>query len=185
MRYVCHAAAALSTVFCFVSPLLGQGGQGLSIANYQFVSQEIYSRTQSYFTYRADLVNTGPSRTAVTATLTSLVPSIQLVPGQASLHFGPVPANGRVTSTDTFTVLVDRTFAFDFANLQWSFLAPLANAGRSQTVAVGTTVNPGRHRLEQPEWHGFAVVQVDAGVAAVWDGHNDNRLRHGNRDLSN
>ena len=140
MRYVCHAAAALSTVFCFVSPLLGQGGQGLSIANYQFVSQEIYSRTQSYFTYRADLVNTGSSRTAVTATLTSLVPSIQLVPGQASLHFGPVPSNGSVTSTDTFTVLVDRTIAFDFANLQWSFLAPLANAGRSQTVAVGTTV---------------------------------------------
>ena len=62
---------------------------------------------------------------------------------QGSLHFANVPANGRVTSSDTFTIRVDRTVAFDFANLEWTFppdAAPIANAGPDQTAAVGATV---------------------------------------------
>jgi hypothetical protein len=120
--------------------MFGQGTQGLSITNYQFVSEQRISFSQSDVTYRASLVNTGGARGAVTATVTSLVPSVQVVQGQGNLHFSPVPANSTVNSTDTFTILVDRSVPFDFSNLQWNFNAPVANAGPNQTVSVGTTV---------------------------------------------
>ena len=81
MRYVCRIAAALA-VFSCVLPFdaLAQGVQGLTITNYQFVSEQRWSRTQSYVTYRADLVNTGPARAAVAATVTSLTSNVQTVP---------------------------------------------------------------------------------------------------------
>ena len=89
-------------------------------------------------TYRADLVNNGPARTAVTASLTSGASNIQV--SQGLLHFAPVPANRTVTSLDTFTILVDRSVEFKFADLQWSFLAPVANAGPNRTAKVGSLV---------------------------------------------
>src|SRR5579884_1451606 len=141
MRYVCQAAAAMvALLFPLSFEAHGQGVQGLSITNYQFVSEQRWSQTQSYVTYRADLVNTGVARDAVTATVSSSSPSIQTVPGQTNLHFSPVPANSRVTSSNTFTILVDRTVPFSFSSLQWSFLAPYANAGPNQTVGIGATV---------------------------------------------
>src|ERR1019366_7824058 len=112
----------------------------LAITNYQYVSEQRISQSSSYVTYRADLVNSGAARIAVTASVSSLVPSIQVVPGQGVLHFAPVPANGTVTSLNTFTILVDRTVAFDFADLQWTFLAPVANAGPNRTATVGSLV---------------------------------------------
>jgi hypothetical protein len=141
MRYVYQVAAALVALsFPLSFEAHGQGVQGLSITNYQFVSEQRWSRTQSYVTYRADLVNTGPARDAVTATVSSSSPAVQIVPGQTNLHFSPVPANSQVTSSNTFTILVDRTVPFDFKTLQWSFLAPYANAGPNQTVGIGATV---------------------------------------------
>lgn len=123
------------------SMLLGQGVLGLSIGNYEVVSEQRLSRTESSVTYRAELVNTGVARPGVTATVKSLAAGVQVVPGQGTLHFAPVPANSRLISTETFTILIDRSIAiFDFSNLQWSFLSPVANAGPNQTVAVGSTV---------------------------------------------
>ena len=142
MRYVFSSVATLLAVAMFSPPdALGQGSQGLSIGNYQFVSEQRSTRTQWFVTYRAELQNTGSARTGVTATVTSLGLNIQTVPGQSTLHFPAVPANGRVNSIDTFTILVDRSVPFDFAKLQWSFLNPAANAGPNQTVPVGTTVS--------------------------------------------
>jgi hypothetical protein len=131
------------------SVLLGQGStQGLSVTNYQFVSEQFYSTTHSYVTYRADLLNTGQALNSVTATLTSLDPvSFQVVPGQDTLHFGPVPANTQVTGAGTFTILVDRLVHFDpnFAALKWAFqitqpAPPIANAGPNQMGIVGKLV---------------------------------------------
>src|SRR5262249_11102254 len=80
---------------------------------------------------------------SVTATVTSLnAASFTVV--QGTLNFAPVPANGSVTSTNTFTIRVDRSVNFDFANLRWSFqtttLPPAANAGPNQTAHVGDVV---------------------------------------------
>jgi len=141
MRYACLPAVTIVAVCGLVpSVVFGQGTPSLSIINYQYVSEQRISQASSYVTYRADLVNSGAARIAVTASVSSLVPSIQVVPGQGVLHFAPVPANRTVTTLDTFTILVDRTVAFDFADLQWTFLAPVANAGANRTVKVGSLV---------------------------------------------
>src|SRR5215831_12130162 len=137
MRYFSATAFILSTGLAVTA--FGQAS--LTITNYQLVEERRITRTQSDFDYRADVVNTGPARPSLTATVTSKVPSVEVI--QGSLHFANVPANGHVTSTDTFTIRVDRSVAFDFANLVWSFPAPtnpVANAGPNQTVTVGSTV---------------------------------------------
>src|SRR4051794_2960597 len=113
MRRVCLFLVFALIGFLVPSTVFGQAQQTLSITNYQFVSEQRLSASTSYVTYRADLVNNGAARNAVTASVSSLVPSIQVVPGQGNLHFMPVPANMTVTSLDTFTILVDRTIAFD------------------------------------------------------------------------
>src|SRR5579884_138725 len=138
MRYVCSLAAAMSAVaFLAPSPAFGQG---LSITNYQFISEVRFSRTQSYVTYSADLVNAGAALPSVTAALTSLDASIQTIPGQDMLHFSPVPANSQIPGSNTFTILVDRTVPFTFSNLHWSFNNPFANPGPNQTAKVGDKV---------------------------------------------
>ena len=139
MRYVCLSAVTLVAACGLVSSAFGQGvPSSLSITNYQFVSEQRLSQFSSYVTYRADLVNNGPARTAVTASLTSGASNIQV--SQGLLHFAPVPANRTVTSLDTFTILVDRSVEFKFSDLQWSFLAPVANAGPNRTAKVGSLV---------------------------------------------
>ena len=118
MRYFCLRAVTMIAVCGLVpSVVFGQGTPSFSITNYQYVSEQRISQSSSYVTYRADLVNAGTARTAVTASVSSQVSSIQVVPGQGVLHFAPVPANSTVTSLNTFTILVDRTVAFDFAGL--------------------------------------------------------------------
>src|ERR1700704_2916844 len=108
--YVILSLSMLTSSLAF-----GQGGvSDLSITNYQIVSEQRATLTQSYFTYRADIVNAGRGRDALTATVTSKVPSVQVVSGQGSLRFAPVPANSQGTSSNTFMILVDRSVPFDF-----------------------------------------------------------------------
>src|SRR4051794_38104481 len=136
MRQLYSAALAAIAIFSAFAPsnaFAQSPPTGLSITNYQLVSEQRVSATQSNFTYRADLVNTGPARSAITATVTSKVPTIQ-VQGLGNLHFAPIGANSQATSLDTFTILVDKTQPLDFSNLQWSFVAPVANAGPNQTA---------------------------------------------------
>ncbi len=121
--------------------MFGQGS-GLSIsptgAGYQLVNQTFVSRSQSYYTYQAILVNNGVAVPSVTATVTSLSPAIGVVAGQGTVHFSPVPAHSSVVSTDTFTILVNGLF--DPSQLVWSFNSPVANPGLNQTVAVLSVV---------------------------------------------
>jgi len=140
MRYGCSTAVLVAISALAPGAMFGQGSSALSITDYQLISQQQVTRTQSNFTYRADLVNTGVAQPALTAIVTSKIASISVVPGQSKLHFPPVPANGRVTSTNTFTVLVDRSLPSDFSNLVWIFGAPVANAGPDQSAPVGTLV---------------------------------------------
>jgi hypothetical protein len=173
MRYVCSTAAVLlGLTFLAPSTMLANGAAGLSIENYQFVSEQRSTRTEWYVTYRAELTNTGVARSGVVATLTSSVPTVKTVPGQTVLHFGPVAAGGKVWSTDTFTILVDRSVAFSFNQLQWSFLNPVAVPGPDQTVTVGTTVNLNGSGSTNPSGVGtlsylWAFVSRPAGSTAA------------------
>ena len=134
--------SALLLLFC--SAAFGQAPV-LYIVNYQFVSQQLNSGTNSVVTYRADIVNPGSLLSSVSATVSSTDPySIRVIPGQDTLQFSPVPASSHVASSNTFSLLVDQSVPLDFSKLQWTFQAgsatPVANAGPNQTAAVGSTV---------------------------------------------
>lgn len=139
MSYV-RAAKLVAVLLPFSTAVWGQA-PALSITNYQLVS-----KFGTAVTYRADIVNRGAALTSATATLTSLDPfSVRTRPGQDVLNFGAVPANGQVTSTNTFTVIMPNPEApLDSSKLSWTFQTtgggPLANAGQNQTAALGSSV---------------------------------------------
>src|SRR5580704_19391946 len=142
MRYSC-AATLIALSMLVPCAMFGQGAAAPRpfITNYQFVRQVQVNSTQSDLTYRADVVNPGSDLASLTATLTSLDSSkVSVVQGQGTLNFPAVPAYSQVTSSNTFTVLVNDGAPLDFGNLQWTFLGPVANAGPNQTVKLGNTV---------------------------------------------
>lgn len=140
MRY-----AGLTAVFAlsFAPTLLGQN---LSIGNYQLIGSQRVTVTQFNYTYAATLTNSGGPLTSVTAKLTSSSdPNIKIIAGKETLNFAPVPGNGQVASSNSFTVLVDRVNLVDFGKLQWTFMSttsapPIADAGPDQSTMVGKTV---------------------------------------------
>lgn len=82
------------------------------------VSSTRVNRTEFDLTYRAKITNAGTQdMSGVTATLTSLATSTQVIQGR--LTFGEVLAGSTVTSSDTFTIRQDRSFPFRPANLSW------------------------------------------------------------------
>src|SRR5271165_4453247 len=144
MRNPGKAAGLLAFSIFVPTVLVGQSVAGLSITNYQVVSQTA-ARFRNNVTYRADLVNSGLPLGPVTATLTSKnLNSFTVAPGQGTLNFTSSPANSQVTSTNTVLLLVNPAVPFDLANLQWDFsaspLPPTANAGPNQAAKLGTTV---------------------------------------------
>lgn len=174
MRNVSAGVSALFAFLCFApAQLFAEGGaEGLSIGNYQLMSEQRVTRTNWYFTYKADLINTGAARSAMVASLSSLAPNVQVVAGQGTLHFASVPANGRVTSTDTFTILVDQSGPFDLNSLKWTFVNPVANPGPDQTVPLGAFVNLNGSGSTNPSGTGtlsysWAFASKPAGSAAA------------------
>ena len=134
----CARLIAFSILIC--SAAFGQG-QGLSITNYQLVSDQTIQRILNV-AYRADLVNTGAAIQAVTATVTSLNSSaIQVAPGQNVLQFTSVPANSQVTSSNTFTLQIQGSLPVDFSQLQWAFQTEAILMPSNVTVTPGETVS--------------------------------------------
>jgi len=107
MRHLYSLAAAVIG-FLTLFPSMAMAQAGLSITNLQIRNQTRATVTQWYLTYTADLLNQGPVPVTVSATVSSTVPTVQVVAGQGELHFPPAPAGGEVTSVNTFTILVDR-----------------------------------------------------------------------------
>jgi trimeric autotransporter adhesin len=154
-------------LICLPAPLQGQG---LSIANYQLVSQQTIQRIVNV-TFRADLVNTGAALGAAAATVTSLNPSIQVAPGQDTLQFASVPANSQVTSSNTFTLQVSST-PVDFTQLQWSFQTGGILLPASVTVTPGGEVTiPVALGSPAPSGGVFiTLASSNPSAATVWPG---------------
>jgi hypothetical protein len=158
----CARLACLSILIC---PAVFGQSQGLSITNYQLVSNQTIQRTVN-LTYRADLVNTGAALQTVTAVVTSLNPAIQVAAGQDILQFAPVPANSQVTSSDTFTLQVNSNVSVDFSQLQWTFGTGGILVPATVTVAPGDTVNfP--VKLGTPAPAGGVFVTLESSNTAV------------------
>jgi hypothetical protein len=93
-----------------------------TIANYQLVSVQPAAQGQAFKTYGADLANAGGPLASLTASVGTLDPfKIRIAPGLDTLSFAPVPACTQITSSTTFTILVDPTVPVDFSKLQWTF----------------------------------------------------------------
>ena len=94
----------------------------LDMVNYSLVRQIAVTGTQSYMTYRADLLNRGTTAVGpITASLTSLDPSSIQVMGQGALNFASAPANSQAASSSTFTVLTNPDTPLDFSKLSWTY----------------------------------------------------------------
>ena len=101
---------------------MGAPFANLDIVNYSLVRQIAVTDTQSYMTYRADLLNTGKTAMGpITASLTSLDPSSVQVMGQGALNFALAPANSQAASSSTFTVLTNPATPLDFSKLSWTY----------------------------------------------------------------
>ncbi len=101
--------------------------QQVSIGPYQLVSQQAADADDTDFTYTAQLTNSGPARTSIVATLNVDDPSLEIIDG--ALIFGPVAANGTVTSTNSFTIRRATNSALVPSLLKW------------QPVATGTATS--------------------------------------------
>jgi hypothetical protein len=101
---------------------MGAPFASLDIVNYSLVRQIAVTGTQSYMTYRADLLNRGTTAMGpITASLTSLDPSSVQVMGQGALNFASAPANSQAASSSTFTVLTNPATPLDFSKLSWTY----------------------------------------------------------------
>src|ERR1700683_5349221 len=140
MRHLFSYAATLfaCTLIAPQGGLAANPTAGLTVGNFQFVSENRDTRTLFYETYQATLSNPGAAAGNVTATVSSTSPYVSVVPGQSVLQFSPVPANSQVLSTNTFTIIIDRTQPFSFSSLQFTFDNPVANAGPDQTAKVNS-----------------------------------------------
>ncbi len=179
MRYLYPAAmVALSITVCAT---IGRAAN-LSIANYQLVSTQANSQTQSYVTYRADLVNSGPALQSATASVSTLDPTnIRVVPSESTLNFTNIAANGQVTSSNTFTLLINSAVPLNTSKLSWTFQSTaatvLANAGLNQTAKVGATVTLNGSGSTNPSGSGplsysWAFTSRPAGSSAILHGND-------------
>ena len=101
---------------------MGAPFANLDMVNYSLVRQIAVTGTQSYMTYRADLLNRETTAVGpITANLTSLDPSSIQVMGQGALNFALAPANSQAASSGTFTVLTNPATPLDFSKLSWTY----------------------------------------------------------------
>ena len=108
--------AALAVILAVSSAAAGT--ENLTVGNYILVEKERVGRSVYDYTFRADITNgnTYDIRN-VSAALKDKAVSTEVPDG--TLSFGDVPAGGTVTSTDTFTVRVNRRFEFEASSLTW------------------------------------------------------------------
>lgn len=89
-----------------------------TVGDYSLISRQRVDRTTYEYTFVANATNNGPENAAnVTAKLTSLASTVSVVDG--SLDFGDIQAWASTTSTDTFTIRVNRLYRFNEADLSW------------------------------------------------------------------
>lgn len=109
---------SLSFLHLFSPPLHAQSY--FSIWNYQLVSSKRISATVWQYTYTADIRNgSGTDVPNLTATVTSSVSTTQVI--NNTLNFGNVPPGYVQTSTNTFSLQVDRRYPLDLSQLSWTF----------------------------------------------------------------
>src|SRR2546427_107055 len=122
-RKIRNTISTIAVILPYLSLLLpsmvaSPSGGGLAIGGYTQISAVPVSAHEYDYAYRAVITNTGPSVSAVSATLRSLDPNITVI--DANLSFGDIPGQSSKVSQDTFTIRQDIRFPLDSSMLSWS-----------------------------------------------------------------
>ena len=152
----------------------------LTAVSQQLISSTRINLTQYDYVYSISASSGGTSYTGVSAIVTSSSPNTIVTAGY--LIFPYVGASATVASVNTYTIRQDRRFAFNPANLMFTFAAaggPQANAGPAQLVSAGAIVtldgsastDPAQSRLT---WL-WSFASKPAGSAATLS--NTNAMR--------
>jgi PKD repeat protein len=163
-----------SVPFINPKPAFAQA-EDLTIGNYQLVSKKRSGRTTYDFAFRADITNTGTEDAlSVSADLTSLVSTTTVIEGH--LTFGDITVGATATSTDTFTIRINRRYPYNEANLSWIIDATFAGGGSDDDgdgyIAVQTggddcdDTNPNIHPGAAELWNNGLDDDCD-GVEAI------------------
>ena len=95
------------------------GSQHLGISGYTVVQMARVGAADFDYTVKARATNNGGDVDDVNAVLVGMQPGVTAI--DATVSFGNIPAGTTVESTDTFTVRVNRTAAFDESKLVFEF----------------------------------------------------------------
>ena len=174
------AGSAFAAAQTSVEPMLA-----IDPGGYVLVSSTRVNRTTFTYTFRATVVNSGADAFNVVGTIDAAAPSIQIVSDMVA--FGSVPAGGRVLSTGTFTVKMDRTTPVTSGALQWSFAyhgavtrelessstasATISGGGGSITTTsssgIGFTLDAPRGSLDAPTTISATPVTGYTGIEGL------------------
>lgn len=114
----------------------------LTVGNYQLISTTRIGRTESEYTYKAAITNTGSDASNVTATLSIDVPGVTVINNQ--LNFGDIQTGNTLESSNTFSIRHDRLYSFRADDLQWTIHATpkLSPPTNPETVEIGNGESP-------------------------------------------
>lgn len=111
---------AVLSLLLFDKPF-ASAASDLVIGNYQLVSKTRVSRTEYEYTYKASITNNGTEEAVNIVGKVSSLASTTVVTDD-SLTFGTIPVGATLTSSDTFKVKINLSYAFKSSNLSWNFL---------------------------------------------------------------
>ncbi len=109
---------ALAALACLALVLPSLADAAASVTGMQLLNTVRVDRTKYDYTYSITVANGAPALTAAKATVVSSAAATQII--KATVDLGNLAANATVTSTDTFTLRQDRSFAFNPAALAWT-----------------------------------------------------------------
>ncbi len=143
-----------------------------SIGGYQLVSQQPAEANTSFYTYTANLTNTGAAIQGASADVTSSSSTVTVQP--TSLYFGDVAAGATVTSQNTFTMQAPASQAPDLSMLQWSpqvpgvsVSVPLVDSGSFPDATQGDGLFSGLFTPSQPGAYVAAVQATGTSLGGV------------------
>jgi beta-lactam-binding protein with PASTA domain len=139
--FLTRVIAALALLACALTAQAAATVTGLNL-----VSSTRIDRVTFSYTYTVNVQNGTPALRNATATVTSNVASITVTKGTVNL--GTLAANAKSTSSDTFSIRVNRTVAVNASALAFVVAGtPLANVpsvvGLAQATAATTLANAG------------------------------------------
>ena len=138
--------------------------QDLTIGNHTLISKKRVSRVEYEYTYTADVTNSG-SQGFEDVSASVMSNSSHTLVVDADLNFPDISAGDTATSTDTFSFLQDRQYAFSWDDLVWTVTGDPVTAEDSDGDGVGNSEDncPNTSNTDQNDADGDGAGDVCDG----------------------